>query len=92
MIFKVQGIRFIDLTAVADYTGSRQVFNTFTIQFDLAYCGTINAFESVGENRAAFGGLTMRRKGDALELQLRMTSRDGGSHWVPFNLRRDTGK
>ena len=50
------------------------------------------ALESVGPNAARFSGLTIKRDGDALRLELQMRMRDGTTKMQPFHLRRHQPK
>ncbi len=44
--------------------------------------------ESVKSGEADFAGLTMKRDGDKLDLQIKMRSSDGSTAWEPIRLRR----
>jgi len=43
--------------------------------------------ESVEKNHAIFKGLTLKRDGDALEIKLRMRSKDGTTRWETLSFR-----
>ena len=50
------------------------------------------ALESVEPNEALFSGLTIKREGDALEVKVRMSQRDGSTGWESIRLRRHHSK
>ena len=73
--------------AKGGYLKVKHFSKNFVAWEDKAECVRF-ALESVRKDRAVFSGLTLERRGDKLDIKLKMRSGDGSTRWETFAFQR----